>query len=397
MDERVWRLPGPRGLVLDSVAEYGRRRHVAIVLPRELATNTEFTEGLALSLINELQSQTVEARRVLPDTDAHSLLDTLSRSLVFDDSPATVTDLLRHQEAVGCVAVLVAADLSLNCQIEVAELLRRLEAESRSLPPTERLTLVVIIGRDRLPEFAGRESSDVTVATVWWWNRIARWDVAAHVSDRARSTNGGRVVSDVRAETIVEVARWDLDLADYLCDNWRGDPGELQEVLMGRQEPEDRNVDFVAGPCGVRPGEDVQELWDDGLIDGWHDSHSLASWASISSGAQINRAVWAAQARILLPWIEERRERLHQRAIARIGRDKFRAALQELFDPPLCDDGVIEIGPLRRLIDIRIGNVDAVLRSAARRLAAARNRLAHLEPLGLPELNELVAACRSLN
>jgi hypothetical protein len=48
MDERVWRLPGPRSFVRDIVAEHARGRHVTTVLPEALASDAQFTDGLAV-------------------------------------------------------------------------------------------------------------------------------------------------------------------------------------------------------------------------------------------------------------------------------------------------------------------------------------------------------------
>src|SRR6266567_1312734 len=64
MDERVWRLPGPRSFVRDIVAEHGRGRHVATVLPEALASDVQFTDSLSVALLEEFAGQTVTARRI---------------------------------------------------------------------------------------------------------------------------------------------------------------------------------------------------------------------------------------------------------------------------------------------------------------------------------------------
>jgi hypothetical protein len=57
MDERVWRLPGPRGFVREVVREHRRGRHVAVVLPQALASEAVFTDSLAVALLGEFASQ----------------------------------------------------------------------------------------------------------------------------------------------------------------------------------------------------------------------------------------------------------------------------------------------------------------------------------------------------
>lgn len=106
--------------------------------------------------------------------------------------------------------------------------------------------------------------------------------------------------------------------------------------------------------------------------------------------------MWAAQARIVLPWIEQRREVLQERTIAKMSRKRFNDSLQQLFDPPLTDAGLVEIGDLYKVINARLGRTEPALRSTAWRLRDARNKVAHLDPLPLAELGELVNVCRDL-
>lgn len=66
---------------------------------------------------------------------------------------------------------------------------------------------------------------------MWWWNRIARWDTAAHIRYIDRPHISDRTLADIRDETIVEVARWNLTLAEQFAQDWSGDPAELAEHL----------------------------------------------------------------------------------------------------------------------------------------------------------------------
>jgi hypothetical protein len=350
------------------------------------------TDGLASSLVDE-SNRHVRTVRIPADPDADSLLDLLSRGVVYDDPPATVPALLSHREAADTVAVVVADDLSEAQQAEFPALLQRIEQETHALSPEERLTIAVIGRHNHLPHFAGGETSDVSLTPVWWWNRIARWDVAAHISPIQMRVKETRILADIRSETIVEVARWELDLAEKLARSWSGDPEELAGFLDGvtcNVVPDNTEE------CGHRPHTTMLGAWDRGDIDGWHNTQAVSAMAVSKEPHRIDRLVWAAQARMVLPWIEENRQLVQQRTVDRMTRKRFQAAMSDLFQPPLNSTDVVEIGPLKRIIEIRLGNSDPKLRSAARRLYNARNDLAHLRPLKYGELRELVAACREL-
>ena len=77
MDERVWRLPGPRSFVRDIVAEHARGRHVTTVLPEALASDVLFTDGLAVAVQDEFVRQSVPTRRIYSVGADLSILDTV--------------------------------------------------------------------------------------------------------------------------------------------------------------------------------------------------------------------------------------------------------------------------------------------------------------------------------
>lgn len=389
MDERIWSLPGPRTLITDTVSELEAGRHIFLALPSGMAANPAVTDSLCDAVANEAGRFTT-TRRIFAEPDADSLLEVIARAVDFDDPPATVPELLSHYQSNGVTFVVVAADHNPAQQSEFPKFLERVEQETRSAPADVRLALVVAGGRDHLPSFRGGENSDVSLATLWWWNRIARWDTAAHISHIDGPLIEDRILADIRAETIVEVARWNLTLAERLAHDWSGDPADLPEHLQ-ETAPPDQPATESRERCGTRPAESLLNLWDTGQLDGWHDDYS-----PVPSRQRLRRLVWAAQARIVLPWIEQRREVLQENTIAKMGRRRFTEQLQLMFDPPLPDAGLVEIGDLYKIIDARLGKHEPGMRSTARRLRDARNKAAHLNHLTLGELGELVNACRDL-
>lgn len=409
MDDRVWRLPGPRSFVGDIVAEHGRGRHVAVVLPKALAASPDFTDGLAVALLDEFASR-FEAQRVYDPGPGRPVLTAFAEALVMGEPPVTVPDLLHHEEARDKVAVVVAADLSGTARAELPRFLHRVELESRAGGYSNRLSIVALVTRDELPAFPGGTTSDIALTSIWWWGRVARWDVAAHIAGLGVSRGGGGngVLAEVRAESIVEVARWDLDLAERLADLWAGDPAELPALLGGSRDrlPGDGDgsppnsslkATWTRGTWDdLRPPDSLLGPWDDRRFDRWHEQPSGSGYSLATSNGGLPRAVWAAQARVLLPWVEERRSLLLVRVKETLGNQRFAQVLRSSFEPPVKPDGSVEIGVLDRLVHLTIGSSDPELGEVSRHLRQARNLLAHMTPLTLAQQEALASAGKAL-
>jgi len=398
VDERVWRLPGPRSFVRDIVAEYARGRHVVTVLPEVLASDAVFTDGLGVAMLEEFARQSVSARRVYDAGEDTPILDTVSQALIFDDPPATVAALLRHPEVKNTVAVVVARELGARARNGLSAFLARVELESHATRNcAQRLSYVAIVDRGQLPGFRGGASSDAGTTSIWWWARVARWDVAAHIVDLAERVPVPSVLADVRTESIVEVARWDLDLAEHLVLTWEGEPADLPSLLKdwrGVSAPA-VNASGQAGADGLRPPNAVLPSWDQRVIECWHDQLSVTPCSLADEPEKLGRLVWAAQARVLLPWIEERRSTLQTRVTELLGARRLASMLSEWFDPPV-EDGLVEIGVLDILIRRALGSRNTEMRDASRWLREGRNRLAHMRPLSLGDQQSLLAACQAI-
>jgi hypothetical protein len=401
----MWRLPGPRGFLADIVAEHSRGRHVAVVLPEALAAAPGFTDSLAVALLDEFASR-FDVQRVYDAGAGRSVLDAFREALVMGEPPATVADLLGHEETRDRVAVLVAADLPGAARAGLPAFLQRVALESQASGYGRRLSVVVVMTRGELPAFPGGTTSDIALTSIWWWGRIARWDVAAHIAGLGAARGGqAGVLAAVRAESIVEVARWDLDLAERLTSEWSGDPAELPAVLGepcrgradgGRGGPPPAD----GGPGGarddLRPPDALLAPWDRRLLDRWHEQPSGSGRSLATTADGLARVVWAAQARVLLPWVEERRSALLYRVKEALGHRRFADVLQHGFQPPVTPDGSVEIGVLDRLARTAIGSADPELCEAARHLRQARNLLAHMTPLTLAHQESLVSAGKTL-
>jgi hypothetical protein len=406
MDDRVWRLPGPRSFLADIVAEHSRGRHVAVVLPKALAAAPGFTDSLAVALLDEFASR-FDAQRVYDLGAGSSVLDAFREALIMGEPPATIAELLSHEEARDRVAVVVASDMSGTARAGMPAFLQRVELESHASGYGQRLSVVAIMTRDELPVFPGGTPSDITLTSIWWWGRIARWDVAAHIASLGAFRGAGQagVLAAVRAESIVEVARWDLDLAERLADLWTGDPGDLLALLgeEHRDHPCDGHGGLAPKATGtrrawddLRPPDALLGPWDGRQLDRWHEQPSGSGHSLAATSGGMPRVLWAAQARVLLPWVEERRSVLLFRVKESLGGRRFAEVLRNSFQPPVAPDGSVEIGVLDRLVRMTIGSSDPELCEASRHLRQARNLLAHMTPLTVAHQESLVSACKSL-
>lgn len=383
----------------DIVAEWGRGRHVATVLPEALASDATFTDGLGVAVLEEFARQSVSARRIYDAGEGKSILDTFSQALIFEDPPATISALLRHPEVENTVAVVVARELGNCARNALPAFLERAELESHATTSqAQRLSIVAVLGRGQLPGFRGGASSDIAMTSIWWWARVARWDVAAHIAELAERVSLQGIVADVRTESIVEVARWDLDLAEHLVMTWDGEPRDLPSLLKDWRSVSAPAISASRhiGTEGIRPPDPVLSSWDQRVVEYWHDRLSVTTCALAAEPEKLSRLVWAAQARVLLPWIEERRATLHIRVTEILGAQRLASMLDGWFDPPVKANGLVEIGVLDKVIRRALGTRNTELRDASRWLREARNRLAHIRPLSLGEQESLLAACQFL-
>ncbi len=388
MDARIWQLPGPRSFV-DEIT-LGNGRHVVATLPRRLSDDEIFADELAHAVLDRFRGTGRDARRISPDP-TQSVLAAVS-DLCWEPVP-TVPDLLASSELADMVLVLAAVDLSEAARRDLPHLLERIECESRALPRDARPTFVVIGSRFDLPSFLGGARSEVGLESVWFWGRISRWDVAAHVASAQRREDTG-LLAEVRLETIVEVAAWDIDTADYLVTHWCGDPDRLSTVLRDAQagDPVD-HADLPSERIDDVPPAMALAAWDARAVDSWQQRLHCGPAAVLRAEDDLARVVWAAQARVLLPWIEQRRDRLQTLVRNALG-ERFTSAMSRTL-PDLTPGAPIEIGPLTHLIHYERSL--STLLGPATQLKRARNALAHLTPLSISEQRALVERCEELS
>ena len=166
------------------------------------------------------------------------------------------------------------------------------------------------------------------------------------------------------AHTVAQVAQWDSLLAEQL----------LALPLAEALSPEGalRHYARDRGWTAETP-----ECWENGTVDGPAERPTVHSALLEVCGASrsVRQRIWAAQAAVLLPLVEERRVGL----LDRFGR--FLELPIKTEDGTWVDDPLdLDLGQLAWSLDRR--GKPRVLRRQVRRLRRIRNRLAHMEPLG---------------
>ena len=208
--------------------------------------------------------------------------------------------------------------------------------------------------------------------------------------------SGNAAVREVQLETLLEVCRWDLDLAEALAASWDGDPTSIGRDIeeIGKAQSKVQAVFArVTRPPSTRPDESHADLWEDGHIDLWQHECWPNPYCLLNVPGGIEHAVWTAQARVLLPWIEVRRQLLVRQLLERYGEDAIQRVAVTLNGSGRMP---LEVGPLFLITRHLVPRKETTLHEAARQLMSGRNRLAHLQSLSAADQERLVRACSVL-
>jgi hypothetical protein len=117
----------------------------------------------------------------------------------------------------------------------------------------------------------------------------------------------------MRCEILVELSRGDLDLAEHLAVSWREDLEELDVLMkdLGADPTaiglESLDFDALEPPRSA----DVRGAWDRGAIGAW-DGRVERLGVLLRSEAGGRRRIWRGQARVLMPALEEYRQRAEE-------------------------------------------------------------------------------------
>lgn len=193
---------------------------------------------------------------------------------------------------------------------------------------------------------------------------FALWNASANIHDPKQRA--------LVAHTVAHVAQWDFFLAKLLLS------AETQEALY----PVSSLCNYAR--CREWTG-DTPKRWDQGTVDGGGETIVHSALLAISGELrQVRQRIWAGQAGVLLPLIEERRVSLVPEC------RRYLDLPVEIEGLAISDPFDIEVGQLARLL-VRT-HAPPTIRKQVRLLRDARNKLAHMEPLDASQARFLIGS-----
>ncbi|WP_405654595.1 hypothetical protein [Streptomyces sp. RK9] len=305
---------------------------------------------------------------------------------------------------------------------DIARLVRALGAAAKDvgLPPEKRPRVMVTSRLQDLPSLLPDELELelATSAVHWWWGTMGRLDTATLLAGLRGSlipgpsrTSGAalrtRVLRAVREEVVGELSGPDIGLAMELLGRWDGSDRTLDEslraCLVALRRDLGSDCPAIRSGAGVqhKPPSALRQAWADGIVQSWEGRprvHPAVWHRDGGSGRpdQLNILVSQAQARVLMPWLEDARRRLAEVALAYVNRPvkelvelHMRNRLPDYRTRPERTFRCAEPGDLLRACNEEHVRLPSEERRLLRSLVAARNALSHREALSDSALGEL--------
>ncbi len=217
--------------------------------------------------------------------------------------------------------------------------------------------------------------ADVTIVTHDWSNVIDEIDLLFLANDRLLPTKSDPVQRLLLSTTVARVASWDFETAGQMLDGGT-------EIILDPLEML-RSIAICKGWTTATP-----VAWELGTASGSGVVHPALA-ALENPAREIRRRLWSAQASVLFPLIESRRDEIVRRNLYVI-----RRYLHNCGDDAT-DPRDMEIGDLYSMF--RRANGSWRLRKSVKSLRNARNALAHLDPLPAQQALELARVNRGYN
>jgi len=251
-------------------------------------------------------------------------------------------------------------------------LLTEYAAVSRQRPQFERTVFCIpLTGLAALTPPA----DDICISVRRWAGYVDSLDMAMYTSTLLRGNRLPPIQRRLAISLIAGTALWDPSASERLAQ-------EPIDVLMN---PRPVLMD-IAHERGWDPTQDVASGWHRGMSDcfeGRIQPHS-AILAIADSTNELNSRIWKAEVSVVMPHLEEQRREV----LSRYGR-LFKLPFVTRFGEVITDAFDLELSHIASQLGGLAGRVDFRTRRAVDRMAAVRNKLAHLEPLESGDLDIL--------
>lgn len=361
----TWALPGARRFSAALGTHLVRGYSVNLVVPNYLAADDEWCEHLFRSI--DLHLDVVRAPDGADSPPELSIAETFDVERPQAGAAAAST-LAAHDVLAGRTIAAVLRHSSSHDQW--ASFLQRFVAAGRPIAHAERPTMLVVSGA-AFNSLLGHEEPLLT--SRWWWGVHDRLDTAVFLGDSVPPQRFAHLVRD----SIVEVAGFDLRLAQFLAERWDGAAESVCDLLESYSVyGDDSGAVSIPFAHGVRldPPPEMVPLWNRGLVDAWDRFESYPHACALMRAGrhdEVLRRIWRAQIRALMPIIDEERERIAAWLRPELPRN---ASLPEV---PELVDMIQAIEAHWRLTKWRGGGRLRLVRW----LRGARNSLAHMRTL----------------
>ncbi len=241
-----------------------------------------------------------------------------------------------------------------------AEALRGYSDACRNVDLLSRSVFVVVLSGEAAVNELRRE---VALVGRDFRDDVDTSDLFAFALWKARATVVCREHRLLLAHTVAQVAQWDSSLA---------------EELLALPLPDALNPCSLLKTYARRRGwtAETSRTWEAGTVDGPVQQPIVHSALLEVSGSSrvVQQRLWAAQAAVLLPLVEQRRVGL----VERQGR-YIRVPIESGGGKQIVDPLDLDLGKLAWHLDR--DEVPQWLRARTQRLHRVRNKLAHMEPL----------------
>jgi hypothetical protein len=375
MQRPEWRLPGPHRFARQAAGDLEDGRSVVVVVP-----TVGFPDGLQASIRDLLPHLDVNRIRLDELIESRGrVVDVLFQRLALSRTDEDEVDVSSFACSPSLGRRLIWVDgrgtPERSCDLWV-DFLEQYATVAAEVPLYRRAVFATLVSG----EHAARVPSSMPLLTQrWWWGVVTPLDTEIFVSELART----QTWRPAFAQTVSEVAGFDLSLAMVLVEEWDGAPSSLSSLLR------DHTIYSRAGAHGwspkstprPQPPPDSIAAWSAGLVNAWgeRDPHEHPCSACASTSDALHRLIWLGQVRSLMPRIEIERQALAEWVYAR--RDRLPPGWKDK------DIRSLEVSPLASIFEMPKFRDDKRA-PLARWLRRTRNAIAHLEIIDSDELEQ---------
>lgn len=365
----LFNLPGPTRWAQDLVNEATRGNSAIVFVP------DHFSEDSAADDLADLAD--LLGCEELQHSETQSLAEAILAHVGSDGTEPATGDLLSY--VIQWSAMRGRRLLVRSWESSTEEILKRWpqSLHATGLNPEYR-PVIILLARLKDVDVQSVLRTNLTEFRVtWWWGALGQLDSELRVAETTPAFNR------LQRAVVAEIAAWDLAAASEIARSWDGNMRTLRttsgKALSCGQAP----ADTKGSKPRRSPTPTFYDAWSSGQLDMWDGR--LRSHCETLTDAGFARSLWRAQARILLPSLEEARHQLEEKL-----KQELSASALSSLDHEVRDDGVPEFAAIRRVLRRHSHHVTHAEWQLISTAIPARNALAHMRPVDADRLDSLL-------